>query len=179
MKSSKSKTKWLEAGYQLFGKMGTSSLNVERLSLIVGLNRSSFYHYFGEIEIFENHLFDMHIDRFKIVSDAIDACINFQPDLIKVMGTFKLELEFHRQLLINESVSRYRTCFDRAKALTEEKIFRLWTAQNQRHQESTKDYSLFQAIRDFYLLHYQQTDEKEINSVVGDIQLLLHGFNQV
>ena len=165
---------WIEAGYRLFGQIGPEALNIERLSIIVGINRSSFYHYFGDISVFETQLLDHHIHRFKVLGEAISQCQNLDPDVIRVVTMFKEEMVFQRQLLIHESISRYKLCLNAARAYTEEKIFRLWSDYIKVQKKSTKEFSLYQTVRDYYLLHFDQSDEKEIQEVLQDIRILLN-----
>ena len=169
------KERWVNAGYQLFGQIGTAALNVERLSMILGLSRSSFYHHFGEIEIFENHLLKHHIDRYETLKTHVDNCNSFDPELLALVTNFKDEVAFQRQLLINETIPRYQQCFNDAKAITEDKIYKLWSNNNKVQANSPERYSLFLTIRDFFLVHYNQSDEQEIRKILKDVQTLLHG----
>lgn len=168
--------RWIEMGYEYFGKLGPESLNVERLSIMVGLNRSSFYHYFGNVEIYSDYLCDHHIQRFKSIRQQIDSCNNLSPDFFHLVPNFKNELAFHRQLLIHESVARYKVCFDSAKRYTEEKIFQLWSSHNEIHGDPEKEFSLYKVIRDFFLLHFDQSDENEMEKTLNDITVLFHGY---
>jgi len=43
---------WIKAGYETFALTGLSSLKIEPLAKKVGKNKSSFYHYFADIELF-------------------------------------------------------------------------------------------------------------------------------
>jgi AcrR family transcriptional regulator len=172
---SSTKEKWIKTGYQLFGQVGTAALNVERLSIILALSRSSFYHHFGEIEVFENHLFKHHVSRYQKLKIHLDNCQSFNPDLLTLISHWKDEMTFQRQLLINESTPRYLQCFNDAKTITENKAYKLWSADEKVDTSPTKNFNLFQTIRDFYLIHYDQADEEEIRTTITGIQTLLHG----
>ena len=154
-------TKWITLGYRQFGVQGPAALNIERLSMVVGLNRSSFYHYFAEVDIFEKYLLEHHIGRFQDLSKKLDQCQHFDPDFIHLVQHCREELMFHRQLLILESTPRYKSCFNSAKAFTEHKTFRLWAAHLDTQKKSAREFSLFQVVRDFSLLHFKQRDEQE------------------
>ncbi len=54
---------WINAGYQIFAYEGPNGLKVERLAKAVGKNKSSFYHLFGDLEIFIDHLLKHHQHR--------------------------------------------------------------------------------------------------------------------
>ncbi|MFY0627741.1 MAG: TetR/AcrR family transcriptional regulator [Reichenbachiella sp.] len=155
------KLKWIQTGYDLFGKMGPESLNVEKLSLLMGVNRSSFYHYFGDVNIYESQLLKYHISRFQQIWNSIKDFEQFDKQFVESIIQYTDELAFHRQLLINESTTRYKECFDEAKKLTEQLSFKLWSRYSALNENSKKDLSLYQAIRDYYLVHNKQTDNLE------------------
>jgi AcrR family transcriptional regulator len=52
MKKTNFRDSWLSSGYELFAQEGPDGIQVERLARILNLNKSDFYHYFGEIENF-------------------------------------------------------------------------------------------------------------------------------
>ncbi len=170
------KAKWIDTGYLQFAQIGPESLKVERLSMIMALNRSSFYHYFGEVSVFEKYLLERHIGCFKRMSKTFETCKNFHPDLIRKTTQYRSELLFHRQLLIHESTPRYRECFNTAKAFTEKKVFKLWATHINYQNNIDKYFSLYSAVRDYFLIHFNQLEEKEIQPVIRDIEVLLHGY---
>ena len=52
MEKHKNSSVWTEEGYRLFAKEGLDGIQVERLARILSLNKSGFYHYFGDLEGF-------------------------------------------------------------------------------------------------------------------------------
>jgi AcrR family transcriptional regulator len=51
---------WIENGYALFAQDGLDGIQVERLAKMVSLNKSGFYHYFGDRESFLEELMKHH-----------------------------------------------------------------------------------------------------------------------
>lgn len=173
---SNNKQKWLLTGYELFGDIGAEALNVEKLSNIVGLNRSSFYHYFGDLEVFEAHLFRYHIDRYEAFYQLIKDYDKFDMLFGEDVMNRKAELAFQRQLLVNTSVTRYRECSDEARKHTEEKTYQLWSEYSQLKGDSEEQKILFRAIRDFYYIHYGQSQSEGVYSNPKDVLVLLHSY---
>ncbi len=171
--------KWIDSGYEYFGQIGPASLNVERLSMIVGLNRSSFYHYFSDTQIFETFLLEQHVDLFRELGVQLEACEAFKPDLLNLLLSLKKQMAFHRQLLIHESVPRYKTCFMKAKSFTESRTFELWSKYNHLDGDRNDQLSLYTVIRDFYLVHYDQTDATEVSATLNNIHSLFHGHESI
>jgi AcrR family transcriptional regulator len=171
--SKSNREKWFEIGYELFAASGPQSLNVERLSILVGLNRSSFYHYFGDLDMYERELLNEHVRRFEFFGRALEHCTSFDPELLDMVKEHRMEVKFHRQLLINESTRRYIECFKRAKSFTEQKVFLLWSAFNELGDHPDTEISLFETVRDYSLLHFEQVKDDKVNSMLHDVKLLM------
>ncbi|MEO9802681.1 MAG: TetR/AcrR family transcriptional regulator [Reichenbachiella sp.] len=170
------KQKWILTGYQFFGQIGPAAFNVEKLSNLVGLNRSSFYHYFGDMEVFESQLLAYHISRYAFFYELIKDYDKFDMLFNEEVMQYKAELAFQRQLLINESISRYKNCSDEARKFTEAKTYQLWSEFNQLNNDSEEEWTLFRAIRDFYYIHHGQTKEGESQTNPKDVLVLLHSY---
>lgn len=171
--SGTNKEKWIDTGYQLFSASGPQSVNVERLSILVGLNRSSFYHYFGDVDRYERELLDEHVRRFELLGMQLKECSSFDPEMLHLVKDNPMEIKFHRQLLINESTIRYIDCFKRAKSFTERNAFRLWSKFNELGDHPDIEFNLFETIRDYSLLHFEQTKEDKTTEMLHDVKLLM------
>jgi len=62
---------WITKGYRSFAYEGPNGLKVERLSNDVGKNKSSFYHLFGDLEIFQDNLLTYHLMQSKIITKPL------------------------------------------------------------------------------------------------------------
>ena len=166
------KQKWINAGYRLFGNIGPDALNVEKLSIIMGLSRSSFYHYFGDVEIFESELLTLHVKNFEHLGFLMKDFESFEQLFSERMMREGETLSFQRQLLVNRVTQRYQECSERARDYTEAKTYQLWTKYNDINSDSEEERELFQAIRDFYYIHYDQNKQKN----PGDVLVTLHSY---
>lgn len=119
---------WIEAGYQLVAKEGFESLNIEVLSRKVGKNKSSFYHYFGELELFRDALLDKHIQAACQFAEEASSLESMQPEVMNLMIDRKDDLFFHKQLRINRADPAYKSCFDKAYQLFHEAILDKWSS---------------------------------------------------
>lgn len=167
------RNKWLDIGYELFAAAGPQALNVERLASLVGLNRSSFYHYFGDLDMYERELLEKHVRRFELLGEELDYCNAFDPDLLHMVKEHQMEVKFHRQLLINEATQRYFDCFTKSKSFTEQKIFQLWSTFNELGDYPDTEISLFETVRDYSLIHFEQGKDERVNSMLRDVKLLM------
>ncbi len=158
--------KWIETGYNLFGDIGNQALNVEKLSNIVGLRRSSFYHYFGSMDQFEEALLDHHIERYRKIGEIINDYSELNQLFGEEVFNHQDALLFQRQLMIYQGISRYKQCSDDARKHTEPKTFELWTAFTNSEDATEEDWDLFRVVRDFYFINHGQpnvpNDPKEV-----------------
>jgi len=93
---------WIKKGYEFFALNGQTGLKVEPLAKAVGRSKSSFYHYFADIEIFLNHLLKHHIEQSKIIAHKEENASNIDPELIEILVEHKIDLLFNRQLRIHK-----------------------------------------------------------------------------
>ena len=58
----KNKWIWIQEGYFVFGRKGPNGINIELLAKKLKKSKSSFYHYFGDLETFQEALLDYHLE---------------------------------------------------------------------------------------------------------------------
>ncbi|MGL1885998.1 MAG: TetR/AcrR family transcriptional regulator [Reichenbachiella sp.] len=170
-KSSPNKQKWINSGYSLFSEIGPESLNVEKLSNLVCLSRSSFYYYFKDMMSFEEVLLSDHVSNYRRFGELMENYDHFDQLFSDEIMIHREALAFQRQLLIHKSVKRYLKCSDASRDFTEAKTYDLWTTMKKVDKSSPEEWALFKAIRDFYFVQYGQSDQDP-----QDVLVLLHGY---
>jgi AcrR family transcriptional regulator len=98
---------WIKKGYEIFASSGQNGLKIEPLAKSVGKSKSSFYHYFADLEIFIGSLLKHHIEQSKIIAQNEQSAKNIDPELITVLVEHKTDLLFNRQLRINQNNQLY------------------------------------------------------------------------
>ena len=88
---------WILAGYALFAAEGPKGLKIEVMAKMVNKSKSSFYHYFGELELFKDELMAYHLERAYDFANQIKSCNNIHPGLIEVMMDYKIDIFFYKQ----------------------------------------------------------------------------------
>ncbi|MEL6558812.1 MAG: TetR/AcrR family transcriptional regulator [Bacteroidota bacterium] len=116
---------WILAGYQEFASDGPNGLKVERLSRKVGKNKSSFYHYFADLEVYTNHLLRYHLRQAEVLAEREAKCQNVN-ELIEIILDHQLDLFFNRQLRINRSNPDFDTCFEQTNQITIPGFLKIW-----------------------------------------------------
>jgi AcrR family transcriptional regulator len=107
-----SKEKWLESGYAHFAEYGPEKLSINQISKELSTSRASFYHHFGEIELFIHELLTKHwqvCEQFNLVGKA--KCKKLFPDLYKLLAKYPVELRFNLQVFRHRQIADFNFIF--------------------------------------------------------------------
>lgn len=111
-KTNDSKQKWIEKGYEYFALYGPDNLNINKISKDIGLTRTTFYHHFGDLEIFTDELLDRHWKICLQFSDiGSKKCKKLIPDLYNLLEQYPIPLKFHKQLFLNRHILSFNYLF--------------------------------------------------------------------
>jgi len=95
-----SKGIWIKTGYETFALSGQSGLKIEPLARKVGKNKSLFYHYFADLELYVDELQKYPIEQSYIIAEKEQNAKNINPELIDLIVEHKTDILFKRQLRI-------------------------------------------------------------------------------
>lgn len=110
---------WLSKGYENFALYGPEKLSINQLSTQLKTSRASFYHYFGDIDIFIDELLFMHITICKEFNQkGGEKCHSLFPDLYRELAQFPTALRFSLQLFRNRHIPKYNIVFIKTFELT-------------------------------------------------------------
>ena len=111
-KAGKTKQQWIEKGYEHFALYGPENLSINKISKEIGSSRASFYHHFGDIDVFIDALLNLHwqiIQQFNLTGKK--ECKKYFPDLYILLEQNPIPLKFNRHLFINRSIPVYNYLF--------------------------------------------------------------------
>ena len=114
-KTNGSKQKWIEKGYEYFALYGPDNLNINKISKDIGLARTTFYHHFGDLEIFTEELLDRHWEiclQTSIIGSK--KCKKLFPDLYNLAEQYPIPLKFSKQLFLNRHILSFNYLFVKA-----------------------------------------------------------------
>jgi len=117
---------WIESGYALFAEEGSEGIQVERLARILKLNKSGFYHYFSDPEIFLITLFNHHRDQARQMALHIKQCKLLDPDYFRVVVKFKLFVLVQGKLMSRKNNLLYNEVLKEASKITNAPLLPLW-----------------------------------------------------
>ena len=100
---------WLEEGYLLFAKHGPDTVRVEKLARGIHMNKSGFYHYFGDQEGYWDELLRLHELKASAYLKDVALIRSIDPEYFQLLMKHKVSTLFHMQLMrmrINPAVAR-------------------------------------------------------------------------
>ena len=87
--------RWMNEGYDLFAREGPEGIQVERLARVLGLNKSGFYHHFGDRNTYLASTYvemsdqpELALRYFRLIRDVVYARINFDnftPEFLRII----------------------------------------------------------------------------------------------
>ncbi len=154
---SPSKIVWIKEGYFIFSREGTQGLNVERIARQINKNKSSYYYYFGDLDIFVEALLDYHLERADQIAALGRQCKNMDPDVINLMVDTKDDLFFSKQLRLNLKNPAFKRCFDKSFKIITDSFMDQWTVAIRFEDRPGLAKILFKLIVDNFFL--QVNDE--------------------
>ncbi len=104
---------WVEAGYRRFASYGEIGLTVEAIARDLGRNKSSFYHYFGELQVLKADMLQHHLEASNSVGKKIADAEVLDPDALSIVVEHKADFLFHKQLKLATG-QEYKDCYDKA-----------------------------------------------------------------
>lgn len=174
---------WIKEGYFVFGRKGPNGLNVEELAQKIKKSKSSFYHYFGDLETFKGALLDYHLERANQIAIRGKECNNMDPDVINLMIATKNDLLFSKQLRLNSQNPEIKSCFDQAFGKITNSYLDKWNIAIGFEHKPMLGKVIFNILVDNFFL--QVTDENltyqwfheyinHLRSIIQQIQIASH-----
>jgi len=110
MEKSKNSSVWTEVGYEIFAAEGIDGIQVERLARILALNKSGFYHYFGDLEGYCDELINLHKSKADLYLAEVATINAIDPDYFNVIVKHRIPVLFHLQLIRSQNnIMFYKT----------------------------------------------------------------------
>lgn len=116
---------WIEQGYRTFAYEGPSALKIERMAKSVAKNKSSFYHFFADLEVFTNRLLSYHEQQAKEMARK-ESEAQTEADLTEIIINHRLDLLFNRQLRIHRENAAFSDCFQKINKFSLPGLLPLW-----------------------------------------------------
>lgn len=171
---------WLEAGYARFATHGPAGLQVEALARLVGKSKSSFYHYFADVEQFTLALLAYHRQRAAELAAAERQCQQIDPELIEVMTAAAPDLFFQRQLRLHRHLPHFAAGCAAADHLLPPEVLALWAHEMGLSGRVLLAESLLGAVQDHFYLHLNPAtfDQHWLRTYLNQVRQLVLALQQ-
>ncbi|MEL7342383.1 MAG: TetR/AcrR family transcriptional regulator [Bacteroidota bacterium] len=168
---------WIQAGYQTFALEGPQGLKVERLAKQVQKNKSSFYHYFADLDIFTEFLLNHHLQQAQMLAVEEAKCTSLD-ELIDRIVAYKFNLLFNRQLRVHREIPAFQQCFEKTNELTAQAIMGMWAKMLGLHDNSYLAALVLKlGIENFYLQITQENLNHEwLHQYFSSFRTLVNEF---
>ncbi len=170
------KGKWINEGYKQFALLGYNSIKIENLSKSVGVSKSSFYHYFVDIDIFIDYLLEHHIKQAKNIAVKESEAISISPDLINILVEHKDDLLFNKQLRFNREIDKFNRIVLESDQLIGNHFILLWKKELKTELNTTQLNGLFElALENFYLqINYDNLNHKWLSDYFHNLMSIVN-----
>jgi AcrR family transcriptional regulator len=149
---------WIDAGYELFAYEGPDGILIEKLARQLGMNKSGFYHHFGDRDLFFDELIKHHykvIEKFCMEAAQLQ---HFDPDYLNLLVKYKTSAFVQMQLRRHMNIPFFKEAFDKVRSETEKKIVPLWAAYVKMTDNPELASELWNIIRDVFFMRLTTKD---------------------
>jgi AcrR family transcriptional regulator len=126
MAKENSATKWLETGYTVFAREGPNGIQIEKIARMLALNKSSFYHYFGTLEIFYELLVQHHYNKIDVAIEDAQSARSLDPDYLDIVVKHKVTFMFQMQLTRHRSNALFSKACVKVNQKIDQSVILLW-----------------------------------------------------
>ena len=167
------KDKWIKNGYKHFALYGPHKLSINKISKEIGTSRASFYHFFGDIDIFIDELLTVHwqvVEKF--IKTAQRKCTNLFPDLYIALAEHPVELQFEMQLFNNRNNPTYNLLFIKSyETVAKAFLMRLFITQYNLNLSENDMYNLWLTVGEtwFSRLNTNDLSAKTMQKIAEEI----------
>lgn len=102
MGKARNSTLWTEEGYNLFAHEGSEGLHIEKIARKLQLNKSAFYHYFGDLDGFCMELIQMHHNKADLFLQEIRSLQSIDPEYLLLLVKHTPTVMFQVQTTRNQ-----------------------------------------------------------------------------
>ena len=180
MEKHKNSAGWAEAGYNLFAREGLEGIQVERLARILQLNKSGFYHYFGDLEGFCLELLELHKKKVNVFVEEVYGIKKLDPDYLHLVISHAKTVMFQVQLIRNSNSQFLYAASEIADQKVQVAIRELWCDYLDIPRDTDLGMRYYAIVRDMFytrisfqnlnytFLHNMVTDAKSIMVEISD-----------
>ena len=169
---------WIEKGYEIFAEDGVDGLQVERLARILQLNKSGFYHYFGDRDSFIDELLKFHGVCANLITEDYKRIKDFDPGFIDITLKFRFSILFHMQLVRYRHIEKFNNFYQHINKDVDKEIVRTFSKFVGLEENPELAQKFFTQARDMFYSRITQENMNEefLRSLIYEVRDLVHIF---
>jgi AcrR family transcriptional regulator len=166
---------WIEAGYNQFAIAGLDGIQVERLARITHLNKSGFYHYFGDRETFLEQLMKHHYNVAITLANEIHQIQHIDPDFFTLLIKYRTPVIAHMQMVRNRQHILLNEHYQKVNNLVDLVIAPYWAKYLNMHDNVALAHRYFEQARDaFYSrISFENMNEEFLRNFFQEAKTLV------
>lgn len=146
------KDTWIQVGYKLFALEGHSAIKVERIAKKVGISKSSFYHYFADLDTFTAILLEHHLRQSHVLAEKERNAPHIFPELVDILVEHKMDLLFSRELRVHRTNKLFAATLQQSNAIIGDSFVLVWLRELNMQLSKTQLNGIFElALENFFL----------------------------
>jgi AcrR family transcriptional regulator len=180
MEKVKNSLAWTELGYDLFANEGIDGLQVERLARILQLNKSGFYHYFGDLEGFCAELISLHKKKVSYFLQEVNLTQKIDPDYLLLLIKHAATVMFQVQLTRNKNGHSFYQESEKVDRRVDVALRDLWTDFLGIQNNPDLAMRYYDIVRDMFYtrISFQNLNYPFLHNLVTDAKLLIQEISR-
>jgi AcrR family transcriptional regulator len=180
MEKVKNSLAWTELGYDLFANEGIDGLQVERLARILQLNKSGFYHYFGDLEGFCAELISLHKKKVSYFLQEVSLTQKIDPDYLLLLIKHAATVMFQVQLTRNKNGHSFYQESEKVDRRVDVALRDLWTDFLGIQNNPDLAMRYYDIVRDMFYtrISFQNLNYPFLHNLVTDAKLLIQEISR-
>ena len=176
MEKNKNSTVWTQEGYRLFSKEGLDGIQVERLARILGLNKSGFYHYFGDLDGYCSELLSLHKKKVDEFLSALRELKTLDPDYLYLLIEYAETVMFQVQLTRSQNNKLFYAASQIVDESVNEGVRQLWCDYMDVPVQSDLGIRYYAIVRDMFYtrISFQNFNYTYLHNLVSDARSLMN-----
>jgi AcrR family transcriptional regulator len=169
---------WIDIGYESFAQSGPEGIKVEVMARKSGVSKSSFYHYFGDHEIFMETLLDEHFYAAERLAAEARQCKTFVPGFVDLVMKHKPVVQFQRHLRVNRENLDFQFAYQRAGDMVKNEILGVWAEFIGVAPDMDMANSLYVVISDLFFERVREATFNPvwIDGLIDEIKNIVQGL---
>jgi len=175
MKKARNFSLWTEKGYELLAIEGLDGIQVERLARMLQLNKSGFYHYFGDLQGFCDELMVLHLRNADLYMRDLKEINSIDPEFLNLLVKYKTPIMFQLQLIRSKNNEAFYKAAEKIDQREEIILRSLWTDYIGFHDNPDLAIRYYTIVRDmlYARLSFQNMNYPYLRSVMNEARELM------